>query len=105
MRSLTRAKYLAPAVHAVLFVCVWVLFRLSSLPLLDGPARVPFGIVFFSDMPISAIAFGVMFSSDEHWVMAVIIWGIVGTLWWYLLGRSIDAWVLRLQKRREKASE
>jgi len=91
-----RPRVTAPSLHAYVFALTWVLYRLQHQPLLDGPSRWPFVAVFFGDFPISALAFGVMFGSDELASYAVAAWGILGTLWWYFLGRCIE-------ERRSKA--
>ena len=61
----------------------------SDKPILDGPAVVPFGILFFGDLPISAFAFGVMFTREHGGWIAWGVWGIAGTVWWYLIGLSL----------------
>jgi len=70
--------------------------------MMNGPAGLPFDVLFFADLPISAIAFGVMFTSAERGLLAWSLWGVVGTLWWYFLGLSIEAWIRRFSKTSEK---
>jgi hypothetical protein len=96
MGSLPRARITAPVVHVSLFVLASVLMWVSDKPILDGPAKVPFGILFFGDLPISAFAFSVMFTSEKNGWTAWVLWGIAGTIWWYFLGVSIEAWMRRL---------
>jgi hypothetical protein len=91
-----RARVTAPLLHVFVFSLTWVLDWLQRQPLLDGPARWPFLAVFLGDLPVSVVAFGVMFGSDERAPYAAAAWGILGTLWWYFLGRLIE-------KRRMKA--
>jgi hypothetical protein len=69
--------------------------------MLDGPARWPVVILFFGDFPFSALAFGRMFMSDQHTWLAWSLWGVLGTIWWYFLGLSIEARIRRFSKRRE----
>jgi hypothetical protein len=90
MLILRRARLTAPLLHVCLFALTWMLFWIQSQPLLDGPSRWPFGVLFFGDLPISAIAFGVMFGSDARMPYALVAWGVLGTLWWYLLGRWLE---------------
>jgi hypothetical protein len=100
MNLLPRERLFAPMLHGFVFILTWVLFWLQPQPLLDGPSRWPFALVFVADLPFSAIAFGVMFSSESRFPYAVAAWGIVGTIWWYWLGRSIEAWVRRFRNRQ-----
>jgi len=66
---------------------------------MNGPSAFPFAILFIADLPISAIAFGVMFTSTKFGPIAALIWGVLGTLWWFAIGTAIDA---RLRSYREK---
>lgn len=86
---------IAPTLHAFLFGLTWLLYAIQSQPLLDGPSRWPFAAEFLGDFPISAVAFGVMFSSDTSAPYAIVAWGAIGTGWWYLLGR----WMEEKQRR------
>jgi hypothetical protein len=63
---------------------------ISPEPLLQGPAAVPFYVLFLADFPISAFAAGVMFTSTDLFPTAWAIWGIIGTAWWYVLGRALE---------------
>lgn len=89
MQNLLGSRLTFPLVHIVVFGSTWLLFWLQHQPLLDGPSRWPFFTVFLADFPISAIAFGIIFVSESWAAYAVITWGILGTIWWYLLGASI----------------
>ena len=102
MERPAQTKYIAPAIHALLFLTMWALYGGFDQPLLNGPAALPFGILFLADFPFSAFAFGVMFTSETNGPIAFALWGVVGTLWWYLLGRSIDGWIRR---RRGNSAE
>ena len=90
-----RARVTAPLLHVYVFALTWVLNWLQRQPLLDGPSRWPFLLVFFGDFPVSAVAFGVMFGSDQGAPYAIAAWGTLGTPWWYFLGRW---WEERRQK-------
>jgi hypothetical protein len=90
MFDFRRARLVAPVAHILVFSSTWLLFWLQSQPLLDGPARFPFAVVFVADFPISIIAFN-----------AVALWGTVGTLWWYFLGGLVDDWRPRSSKFKE----
>jgi WD40-like Beta Propeller Repeat len=91
MQRPTQAKYIAPTIHALLFLAMWILYGSFDQPLLDGPAALPFAILFLADLPFSAFAFGVMFTSESNGPIAFALWGVIGTVWWHLLGRAIDA--------------
>ncbi len=91
MERPAQAKYIAPAIHAFLFLAMCALYAGFDQPLLDGPAALPFGILFIADLPFSAVAFGVMFTSASNGPIALALWGVVGTIWWHLLGRYWDS--------------
>jgi hypothetical protein len=86
-----RARITAPVLHALLFALTSILLAMSTSPILNGPAKIPFGIVFVADLPFSAFAFSVMFFSEEYGWFAFAIWGVLGTAWWYFLGMSFEA--------------
>jgi hypothetical protein len=90
VHNLRRPRLAAPALHMCLFALTWVLFWIQPRPLAQGPADWPFRILFVADLPISLIAFGVMFNSDARFPYALAAWGILGTLWWYFLGCLIE---------------
>jgi WD40-like Beta Propeller Repeat len=98
MRKSLRIKYIAAEVHALLFIAMWVLYVVFSQPLMNGPSALPFVILFIADLPISMIAFGVMFTSSEMGPVAAVLWGVLGTLWWFAIGFAIDA---RIRSYRE----
>lgn len=100
MFDFRRLSLVAPIAHVLIF-SIWLLFWLQPQPLLDGPAGFPFAVIFVADFPISAIAFGVMFTSVASVPYAVALWGIVGTLWWYFLGGLVDDWRTRSSKSKE----
>jgi hypothetical protein len=57
-------------------------------PLLDGPARWGFAILFIADFPISLVAFSAMW--DERLILGLSLWGALGTAWWCVLGWWLD---------------
>jgi len=99
LRILSHPRCLAPSLHVGLFAITWLMIWASSQPWLDGPGRWPFSALFLVDLQISAIAFGAMFSSDGAFLPALVAWGLLGTLWWYALGLSIEVWLRRLHGR------
>jgi hypothetical protein len=70
MRKILRVKYIAAEIHALLFISVWVLYAIFSQPVMNGPSSLPFLIVFIADLPISLVAFGVMFTRSEMGTIA-----------------------------------
>ena len=90
-----RARTVAPILHAVLFCTASVLHLISDKPILNRPAHVPIVSPWVADIPISMAGFAVMFFSDKYGWLAWGLWGIIGTVWWYFLGLSIEAWVRR----------
>jgi hypothetical protein len=97
MKGPAQVKYIAPAIHAFLFLAMWALFAGSGQSLMGGPSRLPFAILLIADLPFSIIAFGFAFTSEANAGIAFVLWGVVGTLWWYLLGRVIDALIRRFR--------
>lgn len=73
MLKLLRSRLTAPLAHIVIFGLTWLLYWLQF---------------FLADLPISVFAFGAMW--PERWATpAIVAWGVLGTLWWYLLGTLI----------------
>jgi Tol biopolymer transport system component len=68
----------------------------------DGPSAVLFVILFAADLPISFVAFGVLLTSAKYGVVAAMLWGFLGTLWWYLIGFAIDARIRSYRERHAK---
>ena len=101
MLYLPRARFTAPALHAILFAAASVLFFVSVQPVFPGPATLLFVLLFFADLPVSALAFLVSHvSKDSRLVWG--LWGIAGTFWWYLLGVSIERWKHLLSRTSER---
>jgi hypothetical protein len=85
---MVRSRWFFPAFHAFLFAVMWLIAFVQAQPLLDGPARWGFCVLFFADLPISIIGFSLMW--DNKWNFGLLLWGIVGTAWWYILGVGIQ---------------
>jgi Tol biopolymer transport system component len=101
MRKSLRVKFIAAEVHALLFISMWVLYFVFSQPLMDGPSAFPFVILLIADLPISLIAFGVMFTSSEMGTFAAALWGVLGTLWWFAIGIAIDSRIRSYRENRD----
>ena len=95
MLHLRKPRWIAPLVHGCIFVLTWILYWLQTPPLLDGPSRWPFVLIFFGDFPVSLIAFGKMWDGGKNVPYALAAWGIFGTMWWYFLGLLIEKGVRR----------
>ncbi len=100
-----RAKYIAAEIHAFLFISMWILYFVFSQPLMDGPSVFLFVILFIADLPISFITFAVMFTNSELGPTAAVLWGVLGTLWWYLIGIAIDARIRSYRENRATDTE
>jgi hypothetical protein len=80
----------AAALHGFLFGLTGVLYIFQQQPLLNGPSLLPFAIISLADLPVSLIAFGAMFNGWPHALYFLAAWGVLGTVWWYLLGLLIQ---------------
>ena len=88
---LRRARYLLPTIHAGLFLAMLAAQHLPGPPIglfIDIPLVV--------DLPLSYFAFGIIFQGAV--LKGLVLWGVGGTLWWYLLGAAVDA-VIRWRSR------
>jgi hypothetical protein len=90
-----QAKYLAPAVHAFLFIAMWASYSISGQGLAEGLSGLLLAILMIVDLPFSIVAFAVMFGGGREGTIAVVAWGLGGTLWWYLLGLALGALIRR----------
>jgi hypothetical protein len=70
--------------------------------MLEGPIQFLMAVTWFADLPISLVAFGMMWSKGSRLYPELIAWGALGTGWWFLLGMSIEAWQKRLAARRAR---
>ncbi len=105
MRKTLRAKYIASEIHALLFISMVSLFWGFSQPLMDGLSALPFFILLIADLPISFVAFGVLFTSSKWGTTAAVLWGVLGTLWWYGIGYAIDARIRSYRENRGMETE
>jgi hypothetical protein len=92
-----RPRYVAPLLHGILFASTWILYSIFPQPLLDGPAKWPFMVLWLADIPISVVCFGFLFAGEV--IPALIAWGVLGTLWWYLIGLGIEKMISRRLRR------
>lgn len=90
-RRFLRSEWLAPTLHIVVFAATWLTNLVQKEPLLDGPARWGFNLLFFADFPISVVAYSKMW--DGRLFYGLSLWGVLGTAWWYFLGIGIRSLV------------
>lgn len=83
-KKFLRSRWFAPTLHILLFAITWLTDLAQSQPLLDGPARLGFAFLFIADFPISLVAFSAMWDGKLFYGLS--LWGVLGTVWWYLLG-------------------
>jgi hypothetical protein len=76
-----------------------VLLLFSNRAIADGPAGFPILILWIADIPISLVASERLFFHTEHAKLVWALWGAIGTIWWYFLGISIEAWTTRFSKK------
>jgi hypothetical protein len=102
MSKLIRPRFAAPAVHACLFVLAyafWLLFERDT----HNNARFDlFALLWFADLPISVLASSITLGSLKNGWVAFALWGVLGTVWWYFLGLSIEAWGRRFSRKPKK---
>ena len=86
--ALLRSRWFAPILHAIFFAATWLAAHAQAKPLFDGPAHWGFDLLFLADLPISVFGFSMMW--DGRWAYGIWLWGVLGTVWWYFLGRWIQ---------------
>lgn len=91
----------AAVLHALLFGIASILPLFSNEPILNGPAKLPIVILWVADIPISLIASERLFFHTEYARLVWALWGVIGTIWWYFLGISIEAWTRRFSKKTQ----
>ena len=103
-----RARITAPVAHACLFVVAytyWLLFERDA----HSPGKLDLlAILWLADLPISILAssltLGIGFVAGvghARVALSFILWAVLGTIWWYLLGVSIEAWIRRFSSTAE----
>src|ERR1700680_3409027 len=98
MRKLLQVRVIAPVLHALLFAIAFPLAQRSTSSL--GPEKLPLFILWLADLPNAIIAQLLSPGASQAlrpriesaWLPWA-VWGVAGTIWWYLLGISIEAWI------------
>jgi hypothetical protein len=99
MRRFAQFKYIAPAIHALLFIAFCIICPSPNHCVAPRLAVVLFEILWRVDWPFSIVVFGIMYEGGRGAMIAVIVWWGVGcTLWWHVLGRGMDALVRRFRR-------
>ena len=105
--GIPRARITAPTVHACLFVggyAYWLLFERSA----HHPGKLDLmAILWIADLPVSVLAsfmtLGIGFVIGRAQVaFGFILWAVLGTIWWYFLGISIEVWIRRFSRNAER---
>jgi hypothetical protein len=101
MKGSWRPRLVIAAFHLVLFVVIWIHWLNSGQPLFGGlpGTKVWAGVamfLFIVDLPFSAVGIAIDWGMDKipQWLGGV-VWGGLGTLWWYFLSGRIDTWIHR----------
>lgn len=103
-RQMKRPRFIAPTLHLILFAIMVVAASKPEAFDVRGPiAGFAFWTLCLLDIPISIVAFGMMWSAAEADITSsiapyLISWCVIGTLWWFLLGLSIEAWLRRFRR-------
>ena len=100
MQKLPRVRIITAGLHALLFVtaALLLLFYSDGRAILERPAGVSILILGIADFPISLFAGEWLFFHTEYAKLVWSLWGAIGTIWWYFLGLSIEAWIKRFSK-------
>lgn len=96
MSGRTRSKwiYVLPVLHLCACLVSVVGYFVSSLQYLG----IVWTYIILADFPISLVAFA---SAWKHGACTAAWILIVGTFWWYLLSRGIEALIRRIQPRQD----
>jgi hypothetical protein len=86
--------YLLPAIH----FCACSIIMLGYVVPAWRSLLLGWEYVIVVDFPVSFIAVGLAWS---HQVLSLIWFLIAGTVWWYVLGRVVDAVLNRFRRRAQ----
>jgi len=97
-----QARITAPVLQPCLFqlsYTFWLFFEKGT----HSPARFDlFAVLWIADVPISVLVSIITLGTRHYSGVAFVLWGVLGTGWWYVLGISIEAWVKRFSRTRKK---
>src|SRR4051812_13111903 len=107
-RKLKRPRFVAAILHLILFATmVLAASKPDAFDVRGTVAGFTFWTLCLVDIPVSILVFGILWgaaeadSSASLRYLILFLWGIVGTLWWFLLGLSIEAWIRRFRRKPE----
>jgi hypothetical protein len=89
-----RWRYVLPSIHLLACVSGYVGLLLPRLQFFG----ILFSFVLLVDLPVSLLAYGLGW---KHPVLALTWVFVAGTLWWYLLGRAVQAVFLWFAHRND----
>jgi hypothetical protein len=85
-----RWVYVLPFLH----LCICVVIRLAHLDK-------AWGYMFLVDIPMSVIILAISYNFDHP----LLLFGTLGTLWWYLLSRAAEMIWIRIFAKRPSRTE
>jgi hypothetical protein len=94
---LRRFRYVLPLVHAALFVTACFLYLTSKEGFMGGKDYWFFSVLWVADIPISIFCFGLLWSGQT--ALGLVIWGVLGTLWWALIGWLLQTIIAAFSRR------
>ena len=106
-RKLKRPRFVAPILHIILFATMVLAASKPNAFDVRGPiAAISFFTLLGVDFPLSFVAFSMMWSSAEADITAsdapyLVGWFVLGTLWWFLLGLAIEAFLGRTKAMQD----
>ena len=104
-----RARITAPAAHACLFVIAYAYYLLFERNAHDPSKLDLMAIVWIADLPVSVLAsfltlgIGLGVVGTGRVAFAFVVWAVLGTIWWYFLGISIEAWIRRVRSSKPES--
>ena len=87
-------RYVFPSIHLLACLTSYVGLLIPSLQFLG----ILFSFILLADLPISILTYALAW---KYSALGVIWIFVAGTLWWYLLGRGVQALFLRFTGRNE----
>ena len=88
MKRRLRFRYVLPLAHAALFLAGCILYLSTNEGLMNGKNDWFFGPLWVADMPISIFCFVFLWGGPT--VLGLILWGVLGTAWWFLIGFLLE---------------
>ena len=90
-------RYVFPFVHAALFATACLLYLTLQEGLMSGKNDWFFSVLWVADIPISIFCFGLLWSGQT--ALGLVIWGVLGTLWWALIGWLLQTIIAAFRRR------